>query len=299
MDRQCVIGVDVGGTKIAAGRVHRDGSVTERREVRTPTESEDALVAALEAVVGDLVDGDVAAIGFGVPSQIDHATGSAYGSVNIPLTDVPLRDSTQRRFGIPTAIDNDANVAALAEWAYGAGRDAHDMVMLTLGTGVGGGIVIDDRLYRGWAELGHVVIEHDGKPCQGACSGRGHLESYCTGVAVGEAAERAFGSSADAHRVVELAGEGDATARSILDDVGRRLGSGIGSLINIFNPQVVAIGGGFGSAAFDFLVAPARDVVRREALAPAGEAVRIVRAELGNRAGVIGAGLIAFEALPD
>ena len=293
-----MIGVDVGGTKIAAGLVGRDGSIAERNETLTPNDSEDALIAALEGAVAELVDETVAGIGFGIPSQVDQETGSAYGSVNIPLTDVPLRDLIQERFGVPTAVDNDANVAALAEWAIGAGRDARDLVVLTLGTGVGGGIVIDDRLYRGWAELGHVVIEHDGKRCQGACTGRGHLESYCTGVAVGEEAQRVFGAAADAHQVVELAHEGDQRALTILDDVGRRLGSGIASLVNIFNPQIVAIGGGFGTAAFDLLVGPARDIVRREALAPADDTVRIVRAELGNDAGLIGAGLIAFDAVP-
>ena len=292
-----MIGVDVGGTKIAAGLVGRNGSVDERHETPTPNDSEEALLAALERAVAELMDDTVAGIGFGVPSQVDQPTGSAYGSENIPLTNVPLRDSMRARFGVPVAVDNDGNVAALAEWAFGAGRDARDLVVLTLGTGVGGGIVIDDRLYRGWAELGHVVIEHDGKRCQGACTGRGHLESYCTGVAVGEEAQRAFGPSSTARQVIDRAGAGEPQAQAILDDVGRRLGSGIGSLVNVFNPQIVAIGGGFGTAAFDFLVGPAREVVRREALAPARESVRIVPAELGNVAGLIGAGLIAFEAL--
>jgi glucokinase len=171
------------------------------------------------------------------------------------------------------------------------------MLMLTLGTGVGGGVIVDHRLYRGWAEFGHIVVEFDGKPCQGACTGRGHLESYCTGVAAGEDAAEVFGPGTDAHALVALAEDGDERAIDVLARIGRYLGAGIGSLINIFNPQVVAIGGGFGAAAWEFLLGPAREIVRREALEPAGETVRIVPAELGTTAGVIGAALVAFEAL--
>ena len=296
MSRQRVIGVDVGGTKIAAGLVARDGSIEERQERATPNASEEELLAALEDSVATFVRDGAAAIGFGVPSQIDQRTGRAFGSVNIPLADVPLRDRMQERFGVPVAVENDANAATLAEWAFGAGRHASDLVMLTLGTGVGGGVVVADRLYRGWAELGHLVVEHDGKPCQGACTGRGHVESYCTGVAAAEAARDAFGSGADSRRLVELADQGDERARGILTDIGRRLGSAIGSLVNVFDPQVVAVGGGFGVAAFRFLAGPAREIAEREALA--GATFEIVPAELGTRAGLIGAGLVAFEALP-
>jgi len=170
------------------------------------------------------------------------------------------------------------------------------MVMLTLGTGVGGGVIIGGRLYQGWAELGHIVVVEDGKPCQGTCTGRGHLESYCTGLAATEAAQKTFGEAADAHRLIRLAREGDARAHDILTGIGRRLGAGIGSLVNVFNPEAVVIGGGFGVAAFELLLPAVREVVVREALAPAGETVGIVRAELGTAAGLIGAGLLAFEA---
>ena len=297
MSGQPVIGVDLGGTKILAARVSRDGTVEHRRERPTDTRSQEALVAELEAAVEELLDGDVAAVGFGVPSRVDQATGVAAGSVNTPLQDFPLRTYMERRFSLPVGLENDANAAALAEWTCGAGRGSDDMVMLTLGTGVGGGVVIGRRLYRGWAELGHVVVVLDGKPCQGTCTGRGHLESYCTGVAVGEAAAAAFGPGTDAHRLVRIARERDETAIEILAGIGRLLGAGIGSFVNIFDPQVVVVGGGFGTAAGELLLGPAREVVRREALAPAGDEVRVVPAELGTAAGVIGAGLIAYETL--
>jgi len=199
------------------------------------------------------------------------------------------------RFGLPVGVDNDANAAAFAEWRRGAGRGARTLVMLTLGTGVGAGFVLDGRLYRGWAEAGHLVVVHDGKPC--TCGGRGHLEAYCRGPAADEAAREAFGPSSSSRELVRLADEGDERAREVLGGIGRILGSGIGSLVNLFGADRVVIGGGFGAGAFHQLVAPALEVARREALAPADEALEIVKAELGGEAGLIGAGLVAFEAL--
>jgi glucokinase len=206
----------------------------------------------------------------------------------------------RERFGLPVGIDNDANAATLAEWAHGAGRGTQYMVMLTLGTGVGGGLILGGKPYRGaigaGAELGHMVIDLDGPPCQGACTGHGHLEVLASGLAATMAAKEQFGPAVDAHRLVRLANEGDRAAVGLLAELGRRLGAGIGSLVNIFNPELVVIGGGF-SAAGDFLLEPARELVAREALSPARELVRIVRAELGTAAGLVGAGLVAFEAL--
>jgi glucokinase len=292
-----VIGVDLGGTKILAGRVDPDGAIELRRERPTPLESEEALLAGMAAAVEELLTDDVAALGFGIPSTIDRSAGRAVASVNIPLADVDLRDWMTDRFGLPVEIENDANAAAMGEWRAGAGRGAATMVMLTLGTGCGGGVVVDGALYRGMAEFGHIVIEHDGRPCQGTCTGRGHLEPYVTGLAATKAAQEAFGPSADAHRLVRLAREGDAVATGILTEIGRYLGSGIGTLANIFDPDLVAVGGGFGTAAGEYLLAPAREVAAREALPPARGRLRIVPAELGTAAGLIGAGLVALEAL--
>ena len=292
-----VIGVDVGGTKILAGLVGRDGTIGVHREYRTPVDSEEELLDGLEAAVRELLDDTVVAVGFGLPSRIDQRAGIAIGSVNIPLTDVPFRDIMRKRLGVPVAIDNDGNAAAIAEWRAGAGRGTDDLVMLTLGTGVGGGLILDGRPYRGWigagAELGHIVIVHDGVPC--ACGGFGHLESYVSGKAADEAAREAFGPAADAHRLVRLANEGDPQANEILTEIGRKLGSGLGSLVNAFDPELIVIGGGF-AAAGELLLEPARAVLDREALKPM-HGVRVVRAELGTSAGMIGAALVAFDAL--
>ena len=295
-----MIGVDLGGTKILVGVVDRDGSVERRRESPTPLESQDELLRGVEEAVGEVLDDGVAAIGFGLPSTIDQRSGKAVISVNIPLADLDLRSWMRDRFGLPVGIDNDANAATLAEWAHGAGRGTRHMVMLTLGTGIGGGLILDGRPYRGavgaGAELGHIVTDLDGHPCQGACTGRGHLEVLASGHAASEAARETFGPAADAHRLVRLATEGDRTAIDLLAQLGHRLGAGIGTLVNVFNPELVVIGGGF-SAAGEFLLGPARKTMLREALPPARDLVRIVRAELGTAAGLLGAGLVAFEAL--
>jgi glucokinase len=295
------IGVDLGGTKILAGVVARDGSVVRRHERATPLDSQEHVLAELEAAVAELLDDSIVAVGFGAPSPIDQARGVVVRCVNLPLEDAPLRDRMHGRFGIPVGLDNDANAAAIGEWQAGAGRGADDLVMLTLGTGVGGGVVAGGRPFRGWngsgTELGHVVIVDGGRPCQGACTGRGHLEAYASGSAASEAAREAFGPSADAHRLVRLANEGDPKAKELLEEVGRHLGSGIGSFVNAFGPQLVVLGGGFGVAAYDYLRGPAEEVVRREALEPMRSTVRLAKAELGTAAGLIGAAFVGFEAL--
>ena len=296
MNGKRVIGLDLGGTKILAGVVDRDGHVEQRREHPTPTASQDELLAGLDAAVEELLTDEIVALGFGLPSPIDQKAGRALQGVNIPLNDMDFRDRMEERFNLPVGIENDANAATYAEFRFGAARDVDTMVMLTLGTGCGGGVVIDGELFRGWAEFGHIVIEYDGLPCQGTCTGRGHLEAYVTGVAATKLAQAEFGPAVDAHRLVRLANEGEPRAVEILDGIGRRLGAGIGSLVNIFNPELVVIGGGF-AAAGDFVLEPAREILRREALARAGYRVPIVRAELGTAAGLIGAGLVAFDAV--
>jgi glucokinase len=296
LDGQHVIGVDLGGTKILAGIVHRDGRVERHRETMTPDTSQEDLLAGLDAAVEVLLTEDTAALGFGLPSPIDQRQGRAMQAVNIPLGDIDFRARMAERFGLPVGIENDANAAAYAEFHFGAARDVQSMVMLTLGTGCGGGTVIDGQLYRGWAEFGHMVIVYDGLPCQGSCTGRGHLEPYVTGTAATKLAQEEFGPAVDAHRLVRLADEGETRAVEILDGIGRHLGAGIGTLVNIFNPELVVIGGGF-AAAGDYILNPAREIVRREALARAGYRLEIVRAELGTAAGLIGAGLVAFDTL--
>jgi glucokinase len=289
MSDQRVIGVDLGGTKILAGIVDAEGGVHETVETPTVTDSQDALLDALVEAVRALPQQGVRAVGFGIPSRIDHRRGIAIGAVNIPLRNVPFRDAMRGRLGLPVGIENDATCAAFAEYAFGAGRGASNLVLLTLGTGVGGGVVANGKLFHGWTELGHMVIVEDGEPCQGSCTGRGHVEAYCSGRAADRIARGVLGAGTDAHDLV-------AAAHPALEEVGRHLGIAIGSLVNIFGPERVVIGGGFGVAAGPLLIPAARPLVSTEALAPGGE-VEIELAELGAQAGLIGAGLVAFEAL--
>jgi glucokinase len=285
-----VIGVDLGGTKILAGLLDDCGNVLEVREQPTPLDSQDELLDALVETVSGLCGRGVLAAGFGVPARVDTRTGVAFGAVNTPIEDVRLQEVLSSRLGMPVGVINDGNAAALAEFTHGAGRGTRNLVLLTLGTGVGGGVVNDGQLYRGWAEVGHMVIVEDGEPCQGACTGRGHVESYCSGHAADRLARELLGPQASARDLVER-------RHPALEEVGRHLGAAIGSLVNLFDPDAVVIGGGFGVAAGELLLGPVREMVLREALAPAGERVRLAVAELGPMAGVIGAGLVAFEAI--
>jgi glucokinase len=295
------IGVDLGGTKILAGVVARNGSVVRRHERPTPQDSQEHVLAELEAAVAELLDDSVGALGFGTPSPIDQARGVVVRCVNLPLEDAPLRDHMHARFGLPVGLENDANAAAIGEWRAGAGRGVDDVVMLTLGTGVGGGVISGGKPFRGWngagAELGHVVIVHNGRPCQGACTGHGHLEAYVSGTAVTADARDAFGPAADAHRVVRLANEGDAKALELLVEVAHYLGSGLGSFANVFGPQLFVLGGGFGVAAYEHLRGPAEEVMQREILEPMRSTVRLAKGELGTAAGLIGAAFVGFETL--
>jgi glucokinase len=294
---ELVIGVDLGGTKILAGVVDRSGRIGRTKEVATPTQSQDAVLQALDAVIADVSEPGVGAIGFGVPLNLDRRTGRGLRATNLPLHDVDLAGRMRERLGLAVGVENDGNAAALAEWRLGAGRGATDLVMLTLGTGVGGGLVLDGRLYRGWAELGHVVVLAGGPPCQGNCHGHGHLEAVASGEAATRAAQALWGKDADAHLLVARAKEGAADAVAALARIGELLGAAIGSFANMFDPDLVIIGGGFGAAAGDLVLDPARASARCEAIQPADEELRIVEAQLGEEAGLIGAGLVGFEAL--
>ena len=290
-----VIGLDVGGTKIRSGLVDREGNVLAEREVPSPGSSEREILAALDEAVEGLLSDRVAAIGYGIPANIERGTARILWATNLPLTDVDLRSRSLERFGLPVGIENDASAAALAEWKLGAGLGRANLVMLTLGTGVGGGIVVDGRLFRGWAEIGHFVVQQGGREC--TCGGHGHLEVLASGSAADLAARALYGEGADAHTLVGRAQEGDEPARDALARIGATLGAAIGSLVNVFAPELVVVGGGFGAAAGPLVLDPARESALRESIYPANELLEIVPAELGQEAGLVGAGLVGFEAL--
>ncbi len=309
------IGVDLGGTKLLAGAVDSDLSV-HHRALRPALGLDQAglVESCVQAVqeASEAVGGEVAAVGFGIPCLIDQTTGTAVMAVNLPLHDIPFRDVMTERLGLPVMVDNDANCAALAEARAGAGRGASELVMLTLGTGIGGGLVLGGELYRGAlgaaAELGHMVIDMDGPPCQGFCPNHGCLESLASGSALVREASLAVAGRPDTPLgraledgrpltgplITELAHDGDPVARDVIALIGRRLGVGIANFVNVLNPEVVVIGGGV-IAAGEMLLAPAREEMLARALSPSREFVRVEAAAFGAESGMIGASLMARE----
>jgi glucokinase len=303
------VGVDVGGTKIVAGAVRGD-EVSGTFEHPTDTSSEAAVIGGIESAAREAIEafGVPAAVGVGVPSQIDHATGRVLSSVNIPLAGEPLRDDLARRLGVPVLIDNDANCAALAE-AHAAG--VRNLVMLTLGTGVGGGVVIGGRVFRGatglGAELGHLVIEAEGPECPGACPSRGCLEALCSGQALARDAgavaaarpdsrlaelARARGGPPMGADVVAAAREGDGDALSLVERFGTYLGVGMAGLANAFEPELIAVGGGLSRVAELYLPRAEEEACGR-ALPTVAVRVRIAVARSGHTAGLLGAARLA------
>ena len=271
------------------------------------------LLEQLEARIraGLEAEPSVEAIGLGIPCTIDRERGLAISAVNLPIVDVPIRDLISERLGLPTFIDNDANLAAYAEHRFGAARGATNVVMLTIGTGIGGGLVLGGEPYRGStgaaAELGHVVIDQSGPPCQGNCPNRGCVEAFASGTALGRegriAAQhhpdsalgraRARGEEIDGRLVTEAGIGGDGIAVEVLTTAGRRLGVALSSLANIFEPDLIVIGGGV-SAAGDLLLEPARAELRARALPPMNR-TPVVIAALGPDAGIVGAAEMALE----
>jgi glucokinase len=313
-----VIGVDVGGTKVAAAAV--DGTLArEALEHPTAIDSAEALLNGVEVSIREVAAqaGEPHAVGIGLPSQIDYRSGTVVSSVNIPLQGVNVRHELSRRLGgVPVYVDNDANVAALAEAHLVEGGAARELVMLTLGTGVGGGVVIDGRIFRGasglGAELGHMVIEQDGPQCPGNCPNRGCLEAFCSGTAVGLEGTELGGAKQDSalgrivaangsvtgQDVMEAAQAGDPEASLLMERFGRRLGVGIANLVNIFEPEQLVIGGGASRGADLFLDAAVEEA-RTRALPALFDRVTISLARAGAGAGLIGAGLLAAQELRD
>ena len=311
-----VIGIDAGGTKLLGGVVD-EGLVVHHRVHRTwrggdRAETLDIFVESVEEVRAAAPD--VVAVGFGIPALVEWETGVSRWSTHLPLADVRFRDVMSERLGLPVVVDNDANVALLAEARFGAARGVSDAVLVALGTGIGSGLLLDGRIYRGarglGAEIGHMVVDLHGPDCQGACPGRGCLEVMASGSTIGRegrAAAAAAPDSALGRRVAadqeitggivtELAHAGDDAAVSVLTQVGRRLGYGLVGVVNVFNPELVVIGGG-ALAAGELLLGPAREVVAERALPPVREMVSIVPAEFGDESGMLGAALLALDSL--
>jgi glucokinase len=306
------VGIDVGGTKIAVATLQA-GELSESVLHHTELGSQEALVAQLMRVIDEARTPDTRAVGIGVPSLIEFATGRIRSSVNIPLKDLPLRELLTERAGLPVYVENDASCAALAE-AFHDGRIAvPHLVMFTVGTGVGGGMVFNGRLYRGATsagEVGHTVIGldlEDGAPePEGKHPLPGTLEYLAAGRALDRLAEREAREEEDSflgrrleqdgevtgHDVVDGAKAGDADALRVLDVLGQRLGIGIANAINTFDPQEIVIGGGV-STAGDLLLEPAKRIAEAYTVPGLGRHTTIRLARHGAQAGVLGAAMVA------
>jgi glucokinase len=315
MPGRLMIGVDMGGSKLLAGAVDAELSVHHRvQRALLGLDQASLLDVAVDAVeeIRGLAEGEVSAVGFGIPCLIDQHTGRAVIAVNLPLADIVFGEVMAERLGLPVFVDNDANVATLAEHRKGAAAGCSEAVMLTIGTGIGGGLILRGKLYRGadgaGGELGHTVIDMNGPPCQGRCPNRGCLEAMASGTALAREALRIAGERPESGLgraladglelagplVTELAYDGDAAAVEVLRLIGTHLGVAVSSFVNVFNPQVVVIGGGV-MAAGDLLLEPARAEVASRALPPSRDEVRIVTAEFGVEAGMVGAAALAFD----
>jgi len=307
-----VIGVDIGGTKMAAARVSSGGSLAgDIHAVASSGQSEEGLVDALLGLLNAEIrrNGPPQAVGLGCAGTVHRKSGVVVVSPNLPLRGTSLVSLVEDALDLPTFLDNDANVAALAEARVGAGIGAQHMLMVTLGTGVGGGLVLDGEVYRGASgaagEVGHMVVKAGGEECR--CGSKGCLEAYASGTALeriagnlvregedGPMAALLQRGELDGLSVGRLAKEGDPGALRAVREVGWWLGVGLAGMANLLEPEIIVIGGGLVELG-DILLDPAREVVQEEALSPVREGVDVRCARLGADAGILGAGLMAWE----
>jgi glucokinase len=313
-----VIGIDLGGTK-TAGLVLHKGGIAERYRMDTDATSQESVLSGLLETCTKLQESaqtqgiGIDALGLGIAGFIDFERGVVTDAPNHPLRDAPVRDMLEERSGLPVYVDNDANVAALAEARMGAGRGSRYLVHLTLGTGIGGGIIIGGQIYRGAlgaaAELGHMIVLEGGPPCN--CGARGCLESLVSGVAIYHRVEEmaavgrtsplveeflADPASFSAEIVCRHADAGESMAVEILEQAGWHLGTGIASLVNIFNPDAVTLSGGL-LACFHHMEEAMRRSFEDTAIAISREHVRILTGTLGDDGGMLGAAILASEGI--
>lgn len=306
------IGIDVGGTNLKAGLVREDGQILAVERTPLAFENPEQFARTL-AQLGQSVlhqagipASDVVSAGIGIPGAV--AGGDILYTCNIPLRDVPLSRLFRQHLDVPVLLENDANCAAVGEWLCGAGRGTQQFIVVTLGTGVGGGLILNGKLYSGSGmvgEVGHMVIQHGGAPCN--CGRRGCWEAYASATGLIRMTREAMEAHPESllHTVAAQSGcvEGrtafdaavqrDETALALCRDYVSYLAAGVTNLINILQPEAVAIGGGIAAAPDGLLLTPLREIVERECYPRhTGQIPRIVRAELGNDAGIIGAALL-------
>jgi len=315
-----IVGVDLGGTTINTGVLPFDGARVLGRHT-APTDADKGPKYVVDKIIGMVRESmkvamreggfeadAVVGIGIGSPGPLDRSTGTVIETPNLGWRNFPLRDLIANAIGLPAELDNDANAATIGEWWVGAGRNVETMIGVTLGTGIGGGIVLGGEVYHGASdvagEIGHMSIDSTGRKCK--CGNYGCLEAYASGPAIAARAVEGLQSGEQsvlpelvdgdlsritAETVYEGIVAGDAYARDVMRDTAKFLGSGLANLINILNPEMIVISGGV-TRAGDHLLEPLRNEVKRRAFRNAFEACRIVTSELGSMAGVIGAAYV-------
>jgi glucokinase len=317
--RKWIVGVDLGGTNIVVGVLPLDGgngSVLAQRSV--PTDAQRGAKFVVDRIVGLILESmdevvsthggsreDFAGVGIGSPGPLDRKTGTVINTPNLGWRNFPLRDLISNGVGLPAALDNDANCATYGEWWQGAGRDVDTLVGLTLGTGIGGGIVLNGEIFHGASdaagEIGHMTIEANGRKCK--CGNYGCLEAYASGPAIALRAVEGLEAGTEsllpalvngrledvtAATVYEAVVLGDPYANEVMRETAKLLGAGVANMINVLNPEMVVIAGGV-TRAGDHLFNPLKAEVRRRAFKSAQEACQIVSAQLPGTAGVVGA----------
>lgn len=312
------IGIDIGGTKIAGALVDERGRITQRQQVATPADDTAAIIEATAGLVRSLeqeAPDEVVGVGMACAAFVDSRRGHVWFAPNLPWRDLDLADEVGALVGRDVVVDNDANAAAWGEYRHGAGRDCDDMVLVTVGTGVGGGCIVDDRLLQGafgiGGEIGHVALDPSGPRC--GCGNSGCLEVFASGTAlvrsarelvtspspIGAALRERCGGDPEAltgQDVTELAQQGDGASIELLEDLGARLGQGMASICAVLDPRLVVVGGGVADAG-DLLIDPARASFARHLIGRGHRpAPQIVPATLGNDAGIVGAATLAREA---
>ncbi len=314
MTKKYRVGVDVGGTNVKVALVDKTGSIVYTDTVPTRAEmgyeyTISNIIKAISDVIKEskVAKDSVEGIGFGFPGQIDCDNGIVRLAPNIPgWVDIPIADIVSKEFGVPVKVDNDVRCAALAELNYGAGKGTTNMICITVGTGIGSGLIVNGKLVRGASnaagELGHIKLQMEGGPLCG-CGDQGCLEAFASGPAIVAMAEEYIkGGKSTKYRelakneitpyyVCEAAKQGDVVAKKIFEIIGTYIGTGLASVVNLLNPEKIVIGGGVADAG-DFLFNPIKDALKKRTMPIQGAAVQVVHAELGNTAGVIGASLL-------
>ncbi len=309
------IGIDVGGTNVKIALVDSDGKIGYSNTIPTRAEmGYEYTINNMKQAIRDLMTEtklsakDIEGIGFGLPGQVDFKSGIVRLITNIPgWVEIPLAKMIEDEFHIPTRIDNDVRCAALGELNFGAGKGCENLICITVGTGIGSGLIINGKLVRGASnaagEIGHIKLQmHDGPIC--GCGDTGCLEAFASGPSiVAMAEEYIMGGKSTKYRemanggtitpfiVAEAAKAGDPVARRIFTRMGEYIGIGMASVVNLLNPERIIVGGGVADAG-DILLTPLKETIKKRAMKIAGETVQVVPAQLGNTAGVIGASLL-------